>query len=202
MDYLLNCNNLKKLAVTKEEIIEAVQNSLVLELNEDKTMLRRAGNKPLPQLKLLNTKRKASADKEENDVSDDETEMDNVILKICSLGKTEIKWKAISDEFKTKNPGLNVIYMRFKDGVGHIGLRSKRNQSLSFTDKINVDDQDLTIEKCDGDDLIDFWKEHGKHFDMCVSENNRKKGNKKKNDPKKKKVIDRLNEPVDLGGEK
>lgn len=198
----MNCNNLKKLAVTKEEIIEVVQNSLAVELNEEKTMLRRAGNKPLPQLKLLNTKRKASEEKEQKDESEDESEMDNVILKICSLGKTDVKWKAISDEFKIKNPGLKVNYIRFKDGVGHIGIRSKRNQTLNFTDRITVEDQDLTIEKCEGDDLIDFWKEHGKHFEMCVTENNRKKGNKKKKDQKKNKIVDRLNEPVEIGGEK
>lgn len=190
------------MAVTTEEIIEAIQHSVVVELNEEKNMLRRKENKPLPQLKLLNTKRKASVEKEEKDESDDENDLDNAILKICSSGKTDIKWKAISDEFKTINPGLKVIYMRFKDGVGHIGIRTRRNESLSFSDKINVDDQELTVEKCEGDDLIDFWKEHGKHFEMCVNENNRKKGNKKKNEPKKKKVIDRLKDSVELGGEK
>jgi hypothetical protein len=202
IDVLLNCNNLKKLAATKEDIVEAIRMSTILEMNNEKTRLRRVGNKKLPELKLLQNKRKASdADKDEKEEADDDNNMDNVILKVSVAGNTEVKWKTILEEFKNNNKGLNVIYIRFKESAGHIGVQAKRNQSITFTDKLKIDKDEFTIERCEGDDLINFWKEHGKHFQMCTEENNRKKGIKKRKD-KKKQPSDRLKEPITLGGEK
>lgn len=195
---------MKKLAATKADIIEAVQSSSFLEVNTDNTCVRRRENMKLPELKLLNNKRKSSEDnnKNEKEESEDESNMDNVILKICSVGDTEVKWKTILEEFKKENKGLTVSYMRFSKSLGHIGVLAKRNESFKFTEKLTIENEHFTIEKCEGDDLIDFWKEHGKHFEMCTTENNRKKGLKNKKDTKKKQVNDRLRDPIIIGGEK
>jgi hypothetical protein len=45
----LKCNKVKKMNATTEMIAEAVASSEQLELNEDKTQLRRKGNKALPE---------------------------------------------------------------------------------------------------------------------------------------------------------
>ena len=194
---------MKKLAATKQDIIEAVQASSVVELNADNTCVRRRDNKMLPELKLLKNKRKASCEDNRNDEeSEDESNMDNVILKIWSVGDTEVKWKTISEVFKKENKALNVCYMRFSKSLGHIGIHAKRNEPFKFTEKLTIENEDFTIEKCEGDDLINFWKEHGKHFEMCTSDNNRKKGINKKKELKKKQASDRLREPVSFAGER
>ena len=180
--------------------MESIKLSQIIELNSESNKLRRIGNKKLPELQLLKNKRKASNDEnEEKQESDDEEVPDNVILKISSEKDTEIKWKTMSDEFKNKNKALNVVYFRFTKSTGHIGVRRKKNEILNFTDKMILENTELTIEKCEGDDLINFWKEHGKHFEMCLSDNDRKKGIKRKE--KKKKNVDKLKETVVLGGE-
>ena len=48
-NFLLNCNNLKKLAATKEEIAEAIKLSTILELNKENSRVRRKDNKKLPE---------------------------------------------------------------------------------------------------------------------------------------------------------
>lgn len=44
----MNCNKIKNLKVTKDEVIKAVEESKSVELSEDKEMIRRHGNKELP----------------------------------------------------------------------------------------------------------------------------------------------------------
>jgi hypothetical protein len=41
IDILLNCNNLKKLNANAENIVESVKDSSVVELSEDKKMIKR-----------------------------------------------------------------------------------------------------------------------------------------------------------------
>ena len=62
IDLLLNCNKIKSLSVNKENIVSAVKLSSMVELNSENTKVRRVGNKPLPELKLLSKKRKADDD--------------------------------------------------------------------------------------------------------------------------------------------
>jgi len=201
VEYLLNCNNIKKLAATKDEIIKGIEMSKVVELNSDKSKLRRVGNKKLPELKLLKNKRKASEDEKEDENEEEEEDVDHTILKIWPSKETEIKWKQILEEFKNTNKHLNVVYIRFNKNEGNIGVQRKRNEAINFANKISVQGTDFTVEKCEGDDLINFWKEHGKHFEKCLEEKNKKKGTAKKVD-KKKKNNDRLKNEVILGGEK
>lgn len=61
VNLLLNCNKIKKLEATKEDIIEAITKSEAIELNESKDKLRRKDNKALPEFKLLNKKREGES---------------------------------------------------------------------------------------------------------------------------------------------
>lgn len=61
------------LTPTKDELSDAIKLSSMLELDDTKTKLRRIGNKPLPELKLLNKKRKAdNANDDEGEKGEDE----------------------------------------------------------------------------------------------------------------------------------
>jgi hypothetical protein len=72
----LNCNKIKNLGVTKEDIVAALKNSTMLELNADETKLRRIGNKPIPELKLLAKKRKPEQELDEVAI-DEEKKLDS-----------------------------------------------------------------------------------------------------------------------------
>jgi len=205
LDYLLKCNNINKLAATKDEIANAVGLSKVVELDTSKSKVRRLGNKKLPELKLLKNKRKASEDndKDEKEEEDnDEEDVDHTILNISTANDTQLRWKTILEAFQSNNKDINVVYIRFNKNLGHIGVQKKKNQDVKFNGKISVEGTDFLVEKCEGDDLINFWKEHGKHFERCVEENNKKKGKGKKKDKGKKPHNDRLKDEVNLGGEK
>lgn len=67
IDSLLNCNKIKTSGATKEQIIEATEQSPLLELSDSKNNIRRKDNKALPELKLLNKKRKSDKAEESGD---------------------------------------------------------------------------------------------------------------------------------------
>ena len=54
INLLLNCNKLKSLKTSCEEIGDAIKHSKLLELSKDSHSVRRINNKELPELKLLN----------------------------------------------------------------------------------------------------------------------------------------------------
>lgn len=200
IDLLLNCNKLKNLNVTKDMVVDALKKSKELELSCDR--VRRVGNKSLPELKFLNKKTKRAEEDEEDKEADKEAEQsfDPVILLVTSDKEPEFKWKAIQDKFKELNPDLNVVYLRFNKDQGHIGIYKSPKTELDFVKTFEIDGVNFKVEKCEGDALIDFWKDHGSHFEMCVGRN-KKQDKKGKKD--KKKVTDNtfLKNSVTLGDE-
>jgi len=59
------------LGVTEEEIVKAIKESSLLEIDASEKRFRRKDNKPVPTLKLLNKKRKNDDCKEDNDENPD-----------------------------------------------------------------------------------------------------------------------------------
>ncbi len=118
-------------------------------------------------------------------------------MEISADKPIEFKWKNIQDEFKNLNPELNVVYLRFKDSNGHIGLYKKSTDDIKFVSEFDIEGVKFTIKKCEGDNLINFWKEHGSHFEFCVGKT-KSMGDKRKNKQPEK---NRLRNPVTLGDE-
>lgn len=172
-------------------------------MNTDLTAIRRIDNKPLPELKLLNKKRKAEnsqdLDKEDNNEEDIMDGTDSLFLVMKSEKDIDINWKIIQDEFKKINPNLFIVYMRFKEKLGHIGIFHNSKKELKFEDKLSVENNDFTIARCEGEELIQFYKEHGNHYEMCVKRIKREQ--KKKRIEKRPEVDTRLKTDVTLGGE-
>jgi hypothetical protein len=125
------------------------------------------------------------------------------ILEISSDKEVEFKWKDIQDEFKLLNPKLNIVYLRFNKDNGHIGLFKNPDEELTYTKEFSLNGINFTVGKCEGDNLIDFWKIHGGHFEMCIG---RSKGDdRRRGDKRGKKGNKRdpnyLKAPVVLAGE-
>jgi len=58
--------------------------------------------------------------------------------------------------------------MRFAKNEGHIGVLHNPKNKLEFTNKLSLDGFEFDLKKCEGDDLISFWKDHGSHYENCV----------------------------------
>lgn len=170
----LNCNKIKKLNSTKEDLVEAIKTSTEVELNSSGDKVRRLANKSLPELKLLKKKQKRNdTDGEQENLSDDEKaenpSFDPIIFEIKSSNDTDIRWKNIQEEFASLNPHLTVAYMRFKTNSGHIGVYNKSADSeLKFNSKFMIEGEEFTVTKAEGDNLINFWRDHGSHFELCT----------------------------------
>ena len=189
LNFLLKCNKCKKAGWTIDELKEALKLSDKLELDSTETKVRRKDNKPLPELILLTKKRK------KDDEEDEKEPKEPVILMFTCKEPNQSNWKDVCQAFKTENPELNVIYSRFKNDLGHIAAIPNDDGDLKFKDTFKYDDVEYTVKKCEDEDLINFYKEHGDHYKMCKEMNERKnkKGKKKekskgKNKNKKQKI--------------
>ena len=196
LDYIMQCNKVKKAGWDKNMIIESIKDSDQIELNQEKTKVRRKDNKPLPLLnekKLLNKKR--NREKKEDKISP-------IILIISSDKNTEIKWQDIESKYKSLNPTLSVIYTRFKLNEGHFGIiptgaNSKNSEeekdNINFVKEFDLDGIKFSVKLCEGKELEKFLEENQSHLDLCV--------NKERSKKLKKKNKTSLETPIKLGEE-
>lgn len=184
LDFLLKCNKCQKAGWTADDLKEGIKLSDKLELDKTEKKVRRKDNKALPELVLLSKKRKKEDEKEEEEEEDQHREP--VILMFTCKEPNNSNWKDVCQVFKDENPELNIIYSRFKDDLGHISVIPKSDEELKFKDKFSFDDVEYTVKKCEGEDLINFYKEHEKHYKMCVEMHKRKNKKNQKNKSKGK----------------
>lgn len=182
LDFLLKCNKCKKAGWTVDDLKEGIKLSDKLELDKTEKKVRRKDNKALPELVLLSKKRKKEDEKEE----EEDQHREPVILMFTCKEPNNSNWRDVCQVFKDENPELNIIYSRFKDDLGHISVIPKSDEELKFKDKFSFDDVEYTVKKCEGEDLINFYKEHEKHYKMCVEMHKRKNKKNQKNKSKGK----------------
>ena len=192
----MQCNKVKKAGWDKNVIIESIKDSELVELNPEKTKIRRKGNKPLPELnetKLLNKKRHREK-KEEDKITP-------IILIFTSDKDNELKWQDIEAKYKSLNPTLSVLYTRFKINEGHFGIipmganskNKEKKDEVNFVKEFDLDGIKFTVKLCEGKDLEKFMEENQSHLDLIV--------NKERNKKLKKKNKTILDTPIKLGEE-
>ena len=214
LDYIMKCKKIKEKGWTKDDIRKGIELSNFVELDKTKEKVRRKNNLKLPELSLLNQKRKKEnkiEDKNENETKKKKKEEEpkifdksnKTILQIISEEDTSaILWKDIFTEFKKLNPDLNVDYGRFKDNKGHIGIILKEGQNLNninLSKKFEIEGKKFKVKICVGEDLDNFWKEHGSHYEYCINQREKHKKTIEYKNQNKKKYLD---EKISLGGKK
>ena len=181
LEYIMQCNKVKKAGWDKKMIIDSIKDSELIELNDQKTKIRRKGNKPLPELnekKLLNKKR--YREKKENKINP-------IILIFTSDKDNELKWQDIEAKYKSLNPTLSVIYTRFKTNEGHFGiipsganLKNKNEKDkVNYTKEFNINGIKFSVKLCEGKELEKFMEENQSHLDLCINKERDKKLKKK-----------------------
>jgi len=220
IELFLKCNKVIKMGSIKENIIEAVGKSKILELSKNKEEIRRLQTMPLPELKLLQKKRdkpdtkNGDHDSEEKSKSkqtkkEKQTEMDErneeepletVILTIKCDNDTKVTWKQIFNEFKEENQNLKVVYFRFdQDGKEGNAAIFRVDETLNFKNTLKIGDTTFKITVAEGEEVETFWKKHGTHFELCL--NGSKRGRGKKNFKNSQSEVVKLKEPIVLGEE-
>ena len=172
---------MKKLNTTRDDIITALSTSTSVEFDEEKNKVRRLANKPVPELSLLKNKRKKD-DSETPEPKENETidpDLDVIILRITTEADSEIKWKQVNEKIKEDNKNLKIIYIRFNKNEGHLGV--KRDSSLEFKNDFKITETLFKLRYCEPQELVEFWENHGSHFDGCIKKNHalKKKQNEK-----------------------
>jgi hypothetical protein len=167
-DAVLKCQRLKNLKVTQEDLVQAVSTSELLDLDNEKG-IRRRDNKAVPPLKV--TKKGKSNKLPEQTVE---------ILLVTFENDAKLTWKDLRDSFRSKFIEANVVYVRFHGNHGHVGVSADTQVDPIIAAGVEVNGQKGIISKLSGDQLLEFWKANGSHFDMC-SQGNKKKGHFEKN---------------------
>jgi hypothetical protein len=191
LELLLKCNKCKNAGWTLDDIKSGIKLSENIELDKEEKKVRRKDNKPLPELALLSQKRKNEEEnkKEENEENEESVELekkDPVILMFTCEEQSFSNWKDICKAFKDENPELKIIYSRFRDTLGHLAVIPDKDYEVKFKDKFKYEGVEFTVKNCENEDLIDFFKEHGNHYKMCLEMHQRKNKKGKKNQSKGK----------------
>lgn len=180
----------------KEDIIQALEGSKVVEVDKGNSFsfysafyhalggIRRIGNKPLPQLKLRDKKYREKATEEESKTESTgicERDFKNPkIIEFTTTTKSEEKpsWRDLEKDLQAEYTTLKLLYSRMEDGKGQLAISSqkvdeeavKKLVGSTFTSKGFEYKFDIPSE----DDLKEFWKDHGSHYDMVSRQKIRK----------------------------
>lgn len=194
-EFIENCNAIKRLGVTRAELIEAAKESPEIELNEAQDSIRRAGNKLLPELKVAEKKAKAEGEKKENgakpagDLKDDE--MEPLILFIRDVASLYKKGRTLEEEVGAKF-SISVPFARIgkSDDGGQI-LLDKRATPDTVVETLLKDGFEFEGKKVKFDvgtdkDRQRFMRDHKQHVNRIIKRKFGKVIGKPRRDQKKR----------------
>lgn len=181
IDLLLNCNKVKQLKATKEDIIKALSESDQVEVLPDQSGVKRK-NETLPEYEPKPGKKVKKNNGEAEEAKSGEEGFTEFIF-IYKLDKPDenIKWDTIQSKVQEVF-GIKVQYSRLNQTEGHFCV-DKRDLTNEIRTKITqeglkIGDVTVNIEECSGEDLKKFYKDHGRHLDTCLERVGLKKKNR------------------------
>ena len=173
ISYIFNCNIIKESNLTNEEIFEILKDNENVELNEEKTKIRRKNNKKIPKInekKLLEKKRKRDKEKKR----EKQEKKHPIILTITSKKPTKINSEQIQNVYKSLNPKLIIIQTEFNNSIGYIAVKRKEETSkFNFVKIFDIDNIVFNVKLCEGKELNNFW-DRNSHLLSEENENNKK----------------------------
>lgn len=166
-DTILKCQRIKNLKVSKESLIQALAGSEHVEVDGENGV-RRKNNRAVPLLKV----KKAKTQKLPEQTVE--------ILEVTIPEESKTTWKDLRDAFRSKYINSNVVYVRFHGNEGHVGVSSDVDIESIIKGGLEVNGIKAIIKKLEGDQLLEFWKANGSHFDMCSQSMKKRKIEKNK----------------------
>ena len=138
---ILNCNKIKQMKITQEDIALAVVESKDVEVSDDKAKVRRTGGKALPELAVSSKKRedkdesksgKAAEGKADEEAKDEHpewlTEEDfnsPHVIRFTAKNPPEgykMDWKALIELVKKDCPKIKIAYIRGDETQGEMAV--------------------------------------------------------------------------------
>jgi|Laugresu1bdmlbsd_1035121.scaffolds.fasta_scaffold78851_1 hypothetical protein len=182
---ILNCNKIKQLKLKnpQAEIKEAVTDSAEVELSTDGKLIRRKGNKPVPELAKKRDSKAAGKDDKKEEKKEEEDKLPEldargnpiltnadfenpIIIHFKTPATTadptfKVNWKEIEQAVRRDYPRLKVVYSRADQFEGDLALSSHRPNSAELEKLssaiIKIQERDFTFSKTLGEDLKSFW---------------------------------------------
>ena len=182
---ILNCNKIKQLKLKnpQAEIKEAVTDSAEVELSTDGKLIRRKGNKPVPELAKKRDSKAAGKDDKKEEKKEEEDKLPDldvrgnpiltnadfenpIIIHFKTPATTadptfKVNWKEIEQAVRRDYPRLKVVYSRADQFEGDLALSSHRPNSAELeklsSAVIKIQERDFTFSKTLGEDLKSFW---------------------------------------------
>jgi len=202
VDTLLNCNKLKKLGATKENVVEALAKSDKLKI-VDASGVKRSSETDLPEFepkpsKVIKHDKGATKVQAYTAPTGEAKQFEPKIFKITLSQAGDIKWDKIQSEIQ-KATDAKIGYTRVNGTEGHFAVDlNKLDADLKAKivgTPVKIGEIDVKIEECLGDDLKKFYNDHGGHLDMCLERSGLKKKGK---DRKGKAAKEAANKPIDF----
>lgn len=172
VDAIMRCRRIRNLNASAPMLVESLQSSSEVELNSEKTGIRRVDNRPPPPLQ------QSQKPKKEEKLPESTT----IVFKVTVPEETKCTWKDLRDTFRAKYIDTDIVYVRFAGTEGHIGISGEtpaEKVEAITQGGLELDSQKVPIVKLEGDELLDFWKQHGSHFDLCSNSAKKNKRTKK-----------------------
>lgn len=182
LSIFLNCNNIKKLNASLEDIVLSIKSSKELALSEDQLKVKRIKNE-LPNFLGKKRKDKESKVEEKNGKEPNKHEHkidyegnEPTILLISNNKDKPIKWKELIKSLQANLPNHEVIYTRFGNQKGHAAVFEK-----ATTDELKLDESvlseltfmfdgiEFTVRPSNEEETSLFWKDHGSHYEFCLA---------------------------------
>lgn len=203
IELIENCNKIKNLSASREDILEAIKASELLDLNEQGDSLRRAGNKDLPEFKAQKKLRVANNDAGvavNNQDKDAKTHvkapvpdniMEPLILFLRDIDGLYKKGRSLEEEISKKFM-IKVPFARIgKSEDGGQVLFDKNNTSEEIVNELLNDGfvfegRTLKFDRGTDRDRDYFFKEHSRHVNNILKRKFKKKLGRADRDVKRK----------------
>jgi len=185
IDALLNCNKLKKLNATKDQIVSALTNSTQIQVTSDASGVKRSSEEDLPEYEPRPSKKikgekgeKKAKENKEGDEEESSTFEPKIFKITLSQASEEAKWDKVEKEIEAAI-GMKIGYTRLNGTEGHFAVNfndlNAEGKEKILAAQVKIGEIDVKIEECGGDDLKEFQEQHGGHLNMCLERSGLKK---------------------------
>lgn len=194
LSFILNCNKIKSMSVTKETIVDAIKDSTEVEADETGTRIRRKGNKPLPEVTAKGPNKKlkieapvtigkrtdgpaneAAAEAKDHEEADETQAKGEFIPLILFIKETSHLDKVIGKDFEkdlSHALGIEVAFARIGKYDGNVVLdRSLVTQEIAdrlLEKGFEYQGQKVVFEVGGEKDKKEFMRNHGRHIGKII----------------------------------
>ena len=155
---LLKCPKLLELTESIEEIAQAIAVSGELELNSDRTEVRRVHNRPLPPFHLP---LKRTFQPPHPTVT---------VLRLVPSKSTLLPWRTVQSAFSSQ---FSCEQMGYTDDEGYVVLPGDTDESVLgaiISTGISIGSAVIPVQRVKNGELLRFWKLHGSHYEPISSQ--------------------------------